>query len=150
MAQLKTQCTSENDVQLRIPVEGLSAITVEKNAGNLLPMIDDGLKMNNISADFPVVVQYGRVAVGDQIGLGAFSSRGHQFNWRTPGTLVCRRAFGIHHLQSTRRPKPSAPIATVVSNIHERGTPAVETGAYIVRLVKPFSSAKSPASNCRN
>jgi ethanolamine ammonia-lyase small subunit len=139
LAQLKTLCSSGNDVQIVIS-DGLSAKAVEKNAGNLLPMIVGGLKMNNISCGLPVVVQYGRVAVGDQIAFALSSRLVINLIGERPGLSS---AEGLSaYITYNPSPQTISSDRTVVSNIHERGTPAVEAGAYIVRLVKTILERK--------
>lgn len=137
--RLKTLCSQGNDVQVIIS-DGLSAKAVEKNAANLLPMIIDGLKMNNISCGLPVVVQYGRVAVGDQIAYALSSRVVINLIGERPGLSS---AEGLSaYITYNPSPKTISSDRTVVSNIHERGTPAVEAGAYIVRLVKTILERK--------
>ena len=139
MAQLKNQCSSGNDVQIVIS-DGLSAKAVEKNAGNLLPMIVDGLKLNNLSQGLPVVVQYGRVAVGDQIAFALSARVVINLIGERPGLSS---AEGLSaYITYNPSPETISSDRTVVSNIHERGTPAVEAGAYIVRLVKTILERK--------
>ncbi len=139
LAQLRTQCSSGNDVQIVIS-DGLSAKAVEKNAANLLPMIVDGLKMNNISCGLPVIVRYGRVAVGDQIAFALTSRVVINLIGERPGLSS---AEGLSaYITYNPSPQTISSDRTVVSNIHERGTPAVEAGAYIVRLVKTILERK--------
>lgn len=139
LLQLKEQCTTGNDVQIVIS-DGLSAKAVEKNAANLLPMIVDGLKMNNISCGLPVVVRYGRVAVGDQIAFSLKARVVINLIGERPGLSS---AEGLSaYITYNPSPQTISSDRTVVSNIHERGTPAVEAGAYIVRLVKTILERK--------
>ncbi|PZM79193.1 MAG: ethanolamine ammonia-lyase light chain [Candidatus Melainabacteria bacterium] len=139
LAQLRTLCSPGNDVQIVIS-DGLSAKAVEKNAANLLPMIVDGLKMNNISCGLPVVVRYGRVAVGDQIAFALTSQVVINLIGERPG-LSCAEGLSAY-ITYNPSPRTISSDRTVVSNIHERGTPAVEAGAYIVRLVKTILERK--------
>jgi len=133
LEKLKSQCAQDNDVQIVVS-DGLSARAVEKNAANLLPMIVDGLKMNNISCGRPVVVRYGRVAVADQIGFALKARVVMNLIGERPGLSS---AEGLSaYITYNPSPQTISSDRTVVSNIHERGTPAVEAGAYIVRLVK--------------
>ena len=133
LAQLKSTCSSGHDVQIVVS-DGLSARAVEKSAGNLLPMIVDGLKMNNISLGLPVIVRYGRVAVGDQIAFALGARLVINLIGERPGLSSSEglSAYITYHPS----PQTISSDRTVVSNIHERGTPPVEAGAYIVRLVK--------------
>jgi len=133
LSHLKKQCKSDSDVQIVIS-DGLSARAVEKNAGNLLPMILDGLKMNNISCGTPVVVRYGRVAVADQIAFALNARLVINLIGERPG-LSCADGLSAY-ITYNPSPQTISSDRTVVSNIQERGTPALEAGAYIVRLVK--------------
>jgi ethanolamine ammonia-lyase small subunit len=137
--QLKSQCPQGNDVQIVVS-DGLSAKAVEKNVVNLLPMIVDGLKMNSISCGRPVVVRYGRVAVGDQIAFALKARVVVNLIGERPGLSS---AEGLSaYITFAPSPQTISSDRTVVSNIHERGTPAVEAGAYIVRLVKTILEKK--------
>lgn len=137
--QLKSLCEQGNDVQIVVS-DGLSAKAVEKNVANLLPMIVDGLKMNNISCGRPVVVRYGRVAVGDQIAFALKARVVVNLIGERPGLSS---AEGLSaYITYNPSPQTISSDRTVVSNIHQRGTPAVEAGAYIVRLVKTILERK--------
>ena len=139
LEHLKSQCSSGNDVQIVIS-DGLSAKAVEKNAANLVPMIVDGLSMNNISQGKPVLVRFGRVAIGDQIAFALGARLVINLIGERPGLSS---AEGLSaYITYNPSPRTISSDRTVVSNIHERGTPAVEAGAYIVRLVKTILERK--------
>lgn len=139
LEQLKVECSSNNDVQIVIS-DGLSAKAVEKNAVNLMPMLVDGLRMNKISQGLPIVVRYGRVAVADQIAYALNAKLVINLIGERPGLSS---AEGLSaYITYNPSPRTISSDRTVVSNIHERGTPAVEAGAYIVRLVKTILEKK--------
>lgn len=139
LEKLQAECPTENDVQIVIS-DGLSARAVEKNAGNLLPMIVDGLRMNKISQGKPVLVRFGRVAVADQIAFALKARLVINLIGERPGLSS---AEGLSaYITYSPSPQTISSDRTVVSNIHERGTPAVEAGAYIVRLVKTILERK--------
>lgn len=139
LEKLKSHCSSGNDVQIVIS-DGLSAKAVEKNAGDLLPMIVDGLSMNNISQGKPIVVRFGRVAIADQIAFALQARLVINLIGERPGLSS---AEGLSaYITYNPSPKTISSDRTVVSNIHSRGTPAVEAGAYIVRLVKTILERK--------
>lgn len=131
--QLTSCCPLQCDVQVVIS-DGLSARAVETNAPDVLSMIEAGLKLENILAGTPVIVRLGRVAIGDQIA--------HALKAKLVINLIGERP-GLSSSESmsaymTYNPGPQTISSdrTVVSNIHNMGTPAAEAGAYIVKLAK--------------
>lgn len=135
--ELISVCPHGTDVQIVIS-DGLSALAVEKNVPDLLPMIEHGLKAQGLRLGLPVVVLLGRVAVADQIA--------HALGARLAINLIGERPGLSSHdglsAYMTYNPGPNTISSdrTVVSNIHEGGTPPVEAGAYISRLVKSIFS----------
>jgi ethanolamine ammonia-lyase small subunit len=120
------------DVQIVIS-DGLSASAVEANVPDLLPMLEHGFDIENISFGRPVVVNFGRVAVADSIVSSLGATIGINLIGERPGLSSAQSLSayitykpGPHTISSDR---------TVVSNIHTQGTPAVEAGAFIVKLV---------------
>jgi ethanolamine ammonia-lyase small subunit len=131
--QLRQLCPQNLDVQIVVS-DGLSAQAIDENVRDALPMILDGLKLENITCGIPVVVRYGRVAVADQIAhaLGmklAINLIGERPGLSTSGSMSAYLTYnpGPDTISSDR---------TVVSNIHELGTLPVEAGAYVVQLAK--------------
>lgn len=131
--RLIADCPRECDVQIVIS-DGLSARAVETNIPELLPILHDGLELEQISAGVPIVVRFGRVAIGDQIGAALSTKLVINLIGERPGlssstSLSAYMTYnpGTHTISSDR---------TVVSNIHEYGTPPIEAGAYIVKLAK--------------
>lgn len=133
LARLESLCPAGNDVQIVIS-DGLSSRAIEANIRDVLPMILQGLELEEISCGLPVVVRYGRVAIADQIG--------HALRARLAINLVGERP-GLSSAESmsaymTFNPGPATISSdrTVVSNIHTRGTLPVEAGAFIVQLAR--------------
>lgn len=133
LARLTERCLKYKDVQLVIS-DGLSAKAVEKNMDDLLPIIHDGLELAGLSYGTPIVVRFGRVAVGDQIA--------HHLTARLVINLIGERP-GLSTDESlsayiTLNPGPQTISSdrTVVSNIHRGGTPPLEAAAYVVQRVK--------------
>ncbi len=130
---LLQRCRSNCQVQI-IVSDGLSARAVETNAPDVTAMIEQGLELENISSGTPVIVRLGRVAIGDQIA--------HALKARLVINLIGERpglsASDSMSAYMTYNPGPHTISSdrTVVSNIHSRGTPATEAGAYIVKLAK--------------
>lgn len=133
LENLCREAVKQADVQIVIS-DGLSAAAVEANIPDLLPILEDGLRQENFKLGTVVVVRFGRVAVGDQIA--------HRLGARLVINLIGERP-GLSSTNSlsayiTLNPGPQTISSdrTVVSNIHESGTPPLEAGAYIVELVK--------------
>lgn len=139
LAMLTKQCPIGRDVQIVIS-DGLSALAIETNITELLPMLEDGLKIEGITFGKPVVVRYGRVAIADQIS--------HALGARLAINLIGERpglSSGVGmsaYLTYNPGPQTISSDRTVISNIHDRGTPPVEAGAYIVHLVKKILDKK--------
>ncbi len=130
---LSESCLHHCDVQIVIS-DGLSATAVEHNIPDLLPMIEDGLQLEGISYGTLVIAHLGRVAVADQISHVLGAKVALNLIGERPGlsSAVGLSAYitynpGPHTISSDR---------TVVSNIHDGGTPPAEAGAFIVQLIK--------------
>ncbi|MBU6450857.1 MAG: ethanolamine ammonia-lyase subunit EutC [Cyanobacteria bacterium REEB67] len=122
------------DVQIVIS-DGLSALAVEENLPDLYPMLLDGFEGLHISLSSPVMVQWGRVAVADQIAHAAPAKVAINLIGERPG-LSCAKGLSAY---ITFNPNPATTISsdrTVISNIHDGGTPAIEAGAFIVKVVQ--------------
>ena len=133
LANLKRLCPKGKTVQIVIS-DGLSALAVEENVPDLLKMVTDGLELEGITCGLPVVVKFGRVAVADQITHALDSRVAVNLVGERPGLSAADSLSAYITLNAG--PNTISSDRTVVSNIHARGTPAVEAGAYIVQLVK--------------
>lgn len=136
---LADSCRRDCDVQIVIS-DGLSATAVEHNIPDLLPMIEDGLQLEGISYGTLVIARLGRVAIADQIS--------HVLGAKVALNLIGERpglssAVGLS-AYITYNPGPSTISSdrTVVSNIHDGGTPPAEAGAFIVKLIKKILERK--------
>jgi len=139
LATLCSSCPSDNDVQIVI-CDGLSAMAVEANIKDLLPMIEDGLKIEGITVGTPIIVRYGRVAIADQISHALGAKLAINLIGERPG--LSSGAGMSAYLTLNPGPETISSDRTVVSNIHSRGTPPVEAGAYIVHLAKTILEKK--------
>lgn len=139
LLDVKKMCPADIDVQIVVS-DGLSARAVEKNVSDLLPMIEDGLRLHKISFGLPIFVRYARVAVGDQLGFTLNAKLVVNLIGERPGLSSSKglSAYITYHPS----PQTISSDRTVVSNIHDRGTPPVEAGAYIVKLIKTILERK--------
>ena len=113
--------------------DGLSSAAILANALDCMAAIRDGLKVKGIETGQAVFIRYGRVGAGDAVGD------------ITDCDVVCvlvgeRQGLVTDKSMSayiTYKPKSGIPEAsrTVVSHIHDQGTPAVEAGAFVAELI---------------
>lgn len=137
--RLKKSCLKDRTVQIVVS-DGLSAAAVETNVPELLPMLMDGFALESISVGTPVFVRFGRVAVADQIAHALGASITINLIGERPGLSS---ALGLSaYITYNPGPDTISSDRTVVSNIHEKGTPAPEAGAYIVQLTKQILEYK--------
>ena len=167
MAEIQTRCRSkdeyltrpdlgrsfdeENAAKLRAAVpnrprvqivigDGLSSAAIMANAMDCAAAIRDGLKLRGIETDDPVFVRYCRVGAGDAIGDVTGCELVCMLVGERPG-LVTDKSMSAY---LTYRPRTGVleSSRTVVSNIHEQGTPAVEAGAHIAGLIQTILEKK--------
>ena len=114
--------------------DGLSSAAITANAVNCLEAIREGLKLRGIDPGTPIFVRYCRVGAGDAIGDVTGCELVCMLVGERPG-LVTDKSMSAY---ITYRPRTgvSESARTVVSNIHDQGTPAVEAGAHIAGLIE--------------
>lgn len=137
--ELKKVCPSEVDVQIVIS-DGLSALAVEQNLVDLLPMLEYGFALSNIQIGQIVIAKYARVAIADQIAHGLKAKVALNLIGERPG-LSCASGLSAY---ITYNPGPHTVSSdrTVVSNIHKGGTPPTEAGAFIVKTIERILDKK--------
>ena len=128
---IKSKCVHDIDVQIYAS-DGLSSTAVEANLENILPIIIEGLKAKGLKVGTPFFVKNGRVAAMDQISEALGERPGLATAESMSAYIAYKATVGM---PEARR--------TVVSNIHSRGIPAVEAGAYIVDVIQKILEAKA-------
>ncbi len=113
--------------------DGLSSAAIQANAMDCLRAIRDGLKIKGIHCGKELFVRYCRVGAGDAIGDVTGCEVVCMLVGERPG-LVTDKSMSVY---ITYKPHTGVleSSRTVVSNIHDQGTPAVEAGAYVAELV---------------
>lgn len=139
LEQLQGTCPHGKQVQIIIS-DGLSAQAIEHNLPDVLPMLLEGLELERISCGLPIVVRYGRVAIGDEITHTLGARLAINLIGERPGLSAADSMSA--YLTYNAGPETISSDRTVVSNIHSRGTLPVEAGAYIVQLAKRILSSK--------
>lgn len=136
---LRKNCRHDCDVQIVIS-DGLSALACVENAEDVYDMITHGLAEKGISSGRTVVVHNGRVAVADQIAHALNARIALNLIGERPG-LSCASSLSAY-LTYNPGPQTVSSDRTVVSNIHKRGTPPTEAGAFIVRTIERILDKK--------
>ncbi|WP_434064319.1 ethanolamine ammonia-lyase subunit EutC [Proteinivorax tanatarense] len=138
--KIKAECIPSPEVQIYVS-DGLSSTAIEANIEEILPSIMQGLKNEGIKAGTPFFVKHGRVPAMDVISetLDAKVTVvliGERPGLATGESMSCYMAYGAKvGMPESRR--------TVISNIHNGGTPATEAGAHIAGLVKEMLRQKA-------
>ena len=120
--------------------DGLSSAAILANALDCMAAIQDGLKARNIEMGQPLFVRYCRVGAGDAVGDVTGCELVCVLVGERPG-LVTDKSMSIY---LTYKPHTgvSESSRTVISNIHDQGTPAVEAGAYAAELIEKILNKK--------
>ena len=113
--------------------DGLSSAAITANAMDCLGAIRDGLKLRHIDTGKAIFVKYCRVGAGDAIGDITGCELVCMLVGERPG-LVTDKSMSVY---ITYKPHTgvSESARTVISNIHDGGTPAVEAGAHVAELI---------------
>lgn len=137
---LRAKCARDVDVQIYAS-DGLSSTAIEANLENILPVIMDGLKAGGLKTGTPFFVRNGRVAAMDQISETLNARVTCVLIGERPGLATAESMSAYIAYQATVG-MPEAR-RTVVSNIHSKGIPAVEAGAYIVDVIQKILEARA-------
>ncbi len=130
--KLKAAIPNSPRVQIVIG-DGLSSAAIMANALDCAAAIKDGLKLRHIETGKDLFVRYCRVGAGDAIGDVTGCELVCMLVGERPG-LVTDKSMSAY---ITYQPRTGVleSSRTVVSNIHDGGTPAVEAGAYVAELI---------------
>ena len=130
--RLKTEISGTPRVQIVVG-DGLSSAAITANAMDCLAAIRDGLKLKGIDCGKAVFIRYCRVGAGDAVGDVTGCEVVCVLVGERPG-LVTDKSMSAY---ITYKPHTgvSESARTVVSNIHDGGTPAAEAGAFVAELI---------------
>lgn len=143
---LKEKCKQNPVVQIYVS-DGLSSTAVEANTKDILPSLINGLKAYGIECGTPFFVKYGRVGAADEVSevLGATVTCvliGERPGLATAESMSAYITYkGYIGIPEAKR--------TVVSNIHSKGTPAIEAGAHIAHIIKKILDAKASGQDLK-
>lgn len=136
---IKEKCDKNPKVQIMVG-DGLSSAAIEANLEDILPSIEQGLKMYGLNVGPILFVKYCRVPAMDAVGEATGADVVCLLVGERPG-LVTAESMSAY---IAYKPKVGMPEAkrTVISNIHKGGTTAVEAGAHIAELIKTMLDKK--------
>ncbi|WP_283704173.1 ethanolamine ammonia-lyase subunit EutC [Clostridium perfringens] len=137
---IKEKCDKNPKVQIMVG-DGLSSAAIEANLEDILPSIEQGLKMYGLNLGPILFVKYCRVPAMDVVGEATGADVVCLLVGERPG-LVTAESMSAY---IAYKPKVGMPEAkrTVISNIHKGGTTAVEAGAHIAELIKTMLDKKA-------
>ena len=121
--------------------DGLSCAAAQANAMDCMAALRDGLKARGIDTGKGIFVRFCRVGAGDAIGDITGCEVVCVLVGERPG-LVTDKSLSAY---ITYKPHTgvSESSRTVVSNIHDQGTPAVEAGAFAAELIEKILKKKA-------
>lgn len=137
--KIKDYCGSPT-VQIMVG-DGLSSAAIEANLEDVLPSIKQGLKMHNIEVENSIFVKHCRVPAMDVIGEVTGANVVCLLVGERPG-LVTAESMSAYIAYKPTVGMPEAN-RTVISNIHQGGTPPAEAGAHIAELIKKILDYKA-------
>lgn len=138
-AVIKNSCARNAKVQVVVG-DGLSSAAIEANIPDFLPALKQGLKMFGLEFNEVLFVKHARVASMDQIAELTGAEVVCMLIGERPG-LVTAESMSAYLAYKPTVGMPEAK-RTVVSNIHKKGTPAVEAGAYVAEIIKKILDNK--------
>lgn len=142
--KIRSACRMNAQVQIVVS-DGLSASAVDANLRDVYPALLDSLKAYELSAGTPFFVRGGRVAVMDHIGDILQPEVFVLLIGERPG-LVSSKSMSAYMCYRPRKGTVESD-RTVISNIHQGGTPPLEAGAHIGTVVKKMLEQRTSGVN---
>ncbi len=133
IATIKKNIPNAPQVQI-ILSDGLSTDALLSNYEDILPPLLNGLKAKNYTVGEPFFLRYGRVKAQDAIGEALNADVVVLLIGERPG-LGQSESMSCYAVYKPSVTKTVESDRTVISNIHDGGTPPVEAAAVIVDLV---------------
>lgn len=137
--EISKLCAHNQKVQIVVG-DGLSSAAIEANLRDFLPSLKQGLKMFGLDFSEVLFVKHARVAAMDQIAEITGAEVVCMLIGERPG-LVTAESMSAYLAYKPTVGMPESR-RTVVSNIHKKGTPAVEAGAYVAEIIKKILDNK--------
>lgn len=132
ITEINKCCEAKPQVQIYVS-DGLSSTAVEANVRDLLPALQQGLKLHGLGVGTPFFVKYGRVRSMEPISEALGSTVTCVLLGERPG-LATPESLSAYLAYQARVGMPESE-RNCVSNIHQEGTNPVEAGAHIADLI---------------
>lgn len=140
IAVMKEKCKMNPQVQI-IVTDGLSSTAIEANIRDILPVVTQGLEGFGIKVGTPFFIKYGRVPSMDVVSEVIGADVTCLFVGERPG-LATGESMSAYIAYKGTVGMPEAR-RTVVSNIHQGGTAAIEAGAHVAHIIKEMLNQKA-------
>jgi ethanolamine ammonia-lyase small subunit len=139
LAAIKDKCKKSPKVQIYAS-DGLSSTAIVANLKEIMPAIQQGLKAYNVEVGTPFFLKFGRVGSMDAVTEALDAEVTVVLIGERPG-LATGESMSAYMTYKGKVGMPEAG-RTVVSNIHQGGTPAVEAGAHIAGIINEMLKQK--------
>ena len=137
---LKERCVQNPDVEI-FAADGLSSTAVEANLNKILPVLTDSLQAMGVKVGTPFYLRFGRVGAEDRVAEVLGAKVVCVLIGERPG-LATAESMSAYIAYNAYVGMPEAK-RTVVSNIHQNGTAAVEAGAYVAEVIAKILEQKA-------
>lgn len=137
---LQEKCVPNPDVQI-FASDGLSSTAIEANLPKILPVLTDALAARGLKVGTPFYLRFGRVGAEDHVSEVLGAKVVCVLIGERPG-LATAESMSAYIVYNAYVGMPEAK-RTVVSNIHRKGTAAVEAGAYIAEVIEKVLQRKA-------
>jgi len=138
--KIKDKCKLNPQVQI-VVADGLSSTAIEANIKDILPVINQGLEGYGVKTGTPFFIKFGRVPSMDVVSEVTKADVTCLLVGERPG-LATGESMSAYIAYKSTVGMPEAR-RTVVSNIHQGGTAAVEAGAHIAHVIKEMLDQKA-------
>lgn len=138
--EMKEKFPLNPQVQI-IVADGLSSTAIEANIEDILPTITQGLEGYGLKIGKPFFIKYGRVPSMDVVSEVIGADVTCLLVGERPG-LATGESMSAYIAYKSTVGMPEAR-RTVVSNIHQGGTAAIEAGAHIAHIIKKMLDQKA-------
>lgn len=146
IAKIKERCIPNPQVQILV-ADGLSSTAVEANVADLLPSLEQGLKLHGLTVGTPFYVKYGRVRAMEPIAEALNPDVICILLGERPG-LVTPESLSAYIAYKAKVGMSEA-LRTCVSNTHKDGTNAIEAGAHIATLMSEMIQQQASGINLK-
>lgn len=137
---LQQRCIKNPDVQI-YAADGLSSTAIEANLPKILPVLTDALQAKGLKVGTPFFMRFGRVGAQEHVAEVLGAKVVCTLIGERPG-LATAESMSAYITYNAYVGMPESK-RTVVSNIHQNGTAAVEAGAYIAEVIELILEQKA-------